>query len=86
MEKRPFGKTDMQVTALGLGTAEIGFEKASVETVARLINGALDAGLNIIDTAECYLESEELIAFVARVGAREDFDAVDEVEAVKANE
>ncbi len=61
MEKRPFGQTDMQVTVLGFGGAEIGFEKAAPETVAQLLNDALDAGLNVIDTAECYLQSEELI-------------------------
>ena len=61
MEKRPFGKTDMQVTVLGFGGAEIGFEKAEPDAVARLLNDALDAGLNVIDTAECYLQSEELI-------------------------
>jgi aryl-alcohol dehydrogenase-like predicted oxidoreductase len=61
MEKRRFGKTDMQVTVLGFGGAEIGFEKAAPDAVARLLNDALDAGLNVIDTAECYLQSEELI-------------------------
>lgn len=61
MEKRKFGKTDMNVTALGFGGAEIGFEAASQVTVTTLLNGALDAGLNIIDTAECYPNSEELI-------------------------
>jgi aryl-alcohol dehydrogenase-like predicted oxidoreductase len=30
-------------------------------TVDRLLNGALDVGLNVIDTAECYINSEELI-------------------------
>jgi aryl-alcohol dehydrogenase-like predicted oxidoreductase len=61
MERRPFGKTGMTVSVLGFGGAEIGFEKASVELVSRLLNDALDAGLNVIDTAECYLQSEELI-------------------------
>lgn len=51
----------MQVSVLGFGGAEIGFEKATPDTVAALLGDALDAGLNVIDTAECYLRSEELI-------------------------
>src|SRR6266478_4157796 len=61
MEKRTLGKTGMNVTVLGYGGAEIGFRNVPVETVDQLINGALDAGLNVIDTAECYIESEEMI-------------------------
>jgi aryl-alcohol dehydrogenase-like predicted oxidoreductase len=61
MEKRRLGKTDMDVTVLGFGGAEIGFEEAAEDTVADLLNGALDAGLNVIDTAECYRGSEEMI-------------------------
>jgi aryl-alcohol dehydrogenase-like predicted oxidoreductase len=61
MERRAFGKTDMTLSVLGFGGAEIGFEKADASTVRELLSIALDEGLNVIDTAECYEGSEELI-------------------------
>jgi aryl-alcohol dehydrogenase-like predicted oxidoreductase len=61
MEKRRLGKTDMNVSVLGFGGSEIGYEQASLSSVSKLLNGALDGGLNVIDTAECYVTSEELI-------------------------
>jgi aryl-alcohol dehydrogenase-like predicted oxidoreductase len=72
MEKRRLGKTDMDVSVLGFGGAEIGFENASLDAVEKLLKSALDAGLNVIDTGECYRGSEELIG-QAVSDRREDF-------------
>ncbi len=55
------GKTGMEVTVLGFGGAEIGYGRAAQAEVDTLLNAALDAGLNVIDTAECYDIGEELV-------------------------
>jgi len=61
MEQRKLGRTDIDASVLGFGGSEIGYQSVSARTVARLIGSALDAGLTVIDTAECYDESETLI-------------------------
>ncbi|AWB44812.1 aldo/keto reductase [Paenibacillus sp. CAA11] len=63
MEQREFGRTGMKVSMLGFGGAEIG-RGTDALAVDKLLGSALDAGLNVIDTAECYGESEELIGRV----------------------
>src|SRR5215469_1580958 len=62
----------MEASVLGFGGSEIGFQGVSGRTVARLLDGALDAGLNVIDTAECYENSEELIGKAVN-GRRREF-------------
>jgi aryl-alcohol dehydrogenase-like predicted oxidoreductase len=58
MDKRPLGNTSLEVTPLGLGTAEIGFTEIAQADADRLLAGVLDAGINVIDTAACYDDSE----------------------------
>src|SRR5579863_8266248 len=68
MQTRRLGRTGFAVNALGFGASEIGYQNVPLGTVEKLLNGALDAGLNVIDTAACYDTSEELIG--AAVGRR----------------
>jgi aryl-alcohol dehydrogenase-like predicted oxidoreductase len=68
MEKRRLGRTGFEVSVLGFGGSEIGYQGVAADTVAKLLNTALDSGLNVIDTAACYETSEELIG--AAVGHR----------------
>ena len=59
MQRRPLGRTGLMVSPLGFGGAELGFGQAEDSRFAQVLNEALDAGLNVIDTAECYGRGEE---------------------------
>ena len=71
MIRRALGRTGLEVSVLGFGGSEIGFEGTEVATVRRLLDDALAAGLNVVDTAECYGGSEALIG-EALAGRRHD--------------
>ncbi len=73
MERRRLGSTDIVASVLGFGGAEIGYRRVAARTVARLLGSALDAGLNVIDTAECYADSEVLIGRAIGSRRREYF-------------
>lgn len=53
MEYRKFGKTSLQVSALGLGAAPIG-SRTDKQTSIRTLEAAFDAGINFYDTAPSY--------------------------------
>ncbi|HVN27903.1 MAG TPA: aldo/keto reductase [Candidatus Binataceae bacterium] len=56
MEYRKFGRTGIDISAIGFGCWEIGGGYGSIEETdfIRAVNRALDAGLNSYDTAEAY--------------------------------
>ena len=56
MEYRPFGKTGINISAIGFGCWEIGGGYGSIEETefVKAINRALDIGINSFDTAEAY--------------------------------
>jgi aryl-alcohol dehydrogenase-like predicted oxidoreductase len=61
IEARRLGRTGITVSALGFGASELGQKRIALKTAASILGSALDAGLNVIDTAACYGNSEELL-------------------------
>ena len=64
METVELGKTGLRVTRLGFGLAEIERQEdrgTDVSGAGRVLEAALDGGINFLDTAACYASTEELI-------------------------
>ena len=71
MNYRRLGRTNLQVSEISLGTVELGMDygipvrgehlQPSEADAARTLNSALDLGVNLIDTAQAYGESETII-------------------------
>jgi len=56
------GHTGLKISRLGAGLAEMGhLSLADEEVASRLLNAALEGGINFLDTAACYGNSEVLI-------------------------
>src|SRR5215213_2013727 len=74
MELRYLGRSGVRVSALTLGAMSFGsMGNADRDDCTRIIHRALDAGINIIDTADVYSagESEEIVG-AALKGRRDD--------------
>ena len=69
MQKRRLGRTDLMVSVVGFGGLIL--PRISREEAVRVVNHALDLGVNFIDTAKGYGDSEEKIG-VAIAGRRDD--------------
>ena len=61
MNYRDFGNTELKVSVLGFGAGEIGDYAISEKDSEKILNTALDFGINLIDTARGYYASEERI-------------------------
>ena len=60
-QHRAFGRTGLVVPALGFGAGHIGDPAMEESAIGALLNGAVDAGVRLIDTARGYGLSEERI-------------------------
>jgi aryl-alcohol dehydrogenase-like predicted oxidoreductase len=56
MEYRPFGKTDLKISAIGFGCWEIGgtYGRVDESRFGRAVQQAIDNGITCFDTAEAY--------------------------------
>jgi aryl-alcohol dehydrogenase-like predicted oxidoreductase len=61
MELRQFGFTGLKVSALGFGAGHIGDYNSDEKSINKILNTAVDLGINLIDTARGYGASEERI-------------------------
>jgi aryl-alcohol dehydrogenase-like predicted oxidoreductase len=74
MELRPFGRTGLDVSAVGFGCWEVGGGYGHVEEAefARAVERALDLGVNCFDTAEGYGMGASERALGQALGGRRD--------------
>ncbi|MEK7396995.1 MAG: aldo/keto reductase [Candidatus Poribacteria bacterium] len=64
MQKRRLGKTGLDVTVIGFGSIKL--PDVQRDDAIKIINRALDLGINFIDTARNYGDSEEKIGYVLK--------------------
>ena len=72
MIRRPLGNTGLNVSVLGFGAGPVGSPELSESEAEALLKGVLDAGINLLDTAPSYGQSEERIGRALQ-GRRQDF-------------
>jgi aryl-alcohol dehydrogenase (NADP+) len=72
MQCRTLGRTGIQVSPYALGTLMLATAMGNApEDSARIIHKALDAGINVVDTADAYGDSEDVVG-KALEGRRDD--------------
>jgi len=71
IEKRPLGKTGLDVTILGLGCATIGHGGHSIREGARIVEACIDEGINYIDCASTYGDAEQKVGEVIKTRRKE---------------
>ena len=69
MELRPLGTTGIHVSRFGLGAMVLGdWGNTDLDACDRIINRAIDAGINLVDTADMYADgqNEEIVGRAIR--------------------
>lgn len=71
MEKRVLGRTDFEVSVIGLGGIPI--QRVDKDEAIKIVEEAHKQGINFIDTARGYNESEELLGQALKSVGRDKF-------------
>lgn len=71
MDYRQLGRSGLRVSKVCLGTM-VGFTKKEQVSATRVVQEAIDLGINFIDTADCYGESEEVVGQALSDGGRRE--------------
>jgi aryl-alcohol dehydrogenase-like predicted oxidoreductase len=72
--RKRWGRTDLEVSELSLGTVELGLDygisahehRPSEQQAIELLHFALDRGINLVDTARAYGEAERIIGLALK--------------------
>ena len=71
MSRRPFGTTGVDIAPLVLGAMNFGLPTSREES-AVMLDRAIDAGITLIDTADVYGESEQVVGDSLAASGRRD--------------
>ena len=71
LEKRILGRTGFEVSVIGFGGIPI--QRVSEDTAYELVKEAYENGINFIDTARGYMESESLLGYALEKFGRDHF-------------
>lgn len=66
MDYRNLGNSGLQVSAIGLGTTNFGRREMGLAESTAVVHEAVDAGINLIDTANSYGPAEEYVGKACR--------------------
>ncbi len=85
LEMRLLGKTGMKVSVLGIGSAPLGAPSVTQKEANRVIDAAIDNGINYLDTAPIYGQAERRLG-PALKGKRDKFVLVTKVESTSSQD
>ena len=70
LPRRRLGRTNLEVTGLGMGGAGIGRGEVTDKEAIAAVHRAIELGINYLDTSPLYGESERRVGLALKGGKR----------------